>query len=397
MRPGRACFGASGSGFFTYGVRVSVEVRELSQGGKLQDFLGVVDYIYRDDPHYVRPLDLEVKSRLSRSNPFFEHAEAAFFVAYRNGWCVGRCSAQIDHEHLQRHRDDAGFFGFFDTDNDPEVAKALLDAASRWLSDRGMKKIRGPFSLNINDETGCLVEGFDTPPMVMMPHHNAYQGGLIEAAGFAKHKDLYAWRYSTGEVPTRVQKAHDDIEAMPEVYSRHVDTKEIERDVRLVMDVYNDAWNENWSFVPLTENELSKMAKDFKLILDPSITQIAYVRGEPAAVAVALPNFNEAIGDLHGRLFPLGAAKLYYRVKVRGISSARLIILGIRKKFRADRKYAGLSLYLYHKLNASGRQSGYRWGELGWTAEDNGPVNAGIRLMGGKIYKRYRVYEAPLA
>jgi hypothetical protein len=184
---------------------------------------------------------------------------------------------------------------------------------------------------------------------------------------------------------------------MPEVYSRHVDTKELERDIRLVMDVYNDAWNENWSFVPLTENELAKMAKDFKLILDPSITQIAYVRGEPAAVAVALPNFNEAIGDLHGRLFPLGAAKLYYRVKMRGIGSARLIILGIRKKFRGDRKYAGLSLYLYHKLNASGRQSGYRWGELGWTAEDNGPVNAGIRLMGGKIYKRYRVYEGPLA
>jgi hypothetical protein len=374
----------------------SVEVRELSQGGKLQDFLGVVDYIYRDDPQYVRPLDLEVKSRLSRSNPFFEHAEAAFFVAYRNGWCVGRCSAQIDHEHLQRHRDDAGFFGFIDTDNDPEVAKALLNAARRWLSDRGMKKIRGPFSLNINDETGCLVEGFETPPMVMMPHHKPYQGGLIEAAGFVKHKDLYGWRYSTGDAPARVRKAHDDIEAMPEVYCRHVEMKEIERDVRLVMDVYNDAWSDNWSFVPLTENELAKMAKDFRLIVDPSITCIAYVRGEPAAVALALPNLNEAIADLGGRLFPLGAAKLAYRIKVRGIHSARLIILGIRKKFRGDRKYAGLSLYLYHKLNASGRSHGYRWGELGWTAEDNGAINAGIRLMGGKIYKRYRVYEAPL-
>ena len=375
---------------------MTVEVRELSQGGKLRDFLGVVDYIYRDDPHYVRPLDLEVKSRLSRSSPFFEHAEAAFFVAYRNGWCVGRCSAQIDHEHLQRHRDDAGFFGFFDTVDDPEVAQALIAAASRWLSDRGMKKIRGPFSLNINDESGCLVDGFETPPMVMMPHHRTYQGGLIEAAGLSKHKDLYAWRYTTGTVPPRVQKAHDDIEAMPEVYCRHVDTRELERDIRLVMDVYNDAWNDNWSFVPLTENELAKLAKDFKLILDPVITCIAYVRGEPAAVAVALPNFNEAIGDLRGRLFPVGAAKLYYRVKVRGIGSARLIILGIRKKFRSERKYAGLSLYLYHKLNASGRQHGYHWGELGWTAEDNGPVNAGIKLMGGKIYKRYRVYEGPL-
>ena len=131
----------------------------------------------------------------------------------------------------------------------------------RWLSDRGMRKIRGPFSLNINDETGCLVDGFDTPPMVMMPHHKAYQGGLIEAAGLGKHKDLYAWRYTTGDAPTRVQKAREDIEAMPEVYSRQVEPKELERDVRLVMDVYNDAWNENWSFVPLTEKELAKLAK----------------------------------------------------------------------------------------------------------------------------------------
>jgi hypothetical protein len=376
---------------------VTVEIRELSQGGKLQDFLGVVDYIYRDDPNYVRPLDLEVKSRISRSSPFFEHAEGAFFVAYRNGWCVGRCSAQIDHEHLQRYKDDTGFFGFFDTVDDPEVATALMDTARRGLSDRGMKKIRGPFTLNINDESGCLVDGFDTPPMIMMPHHKSYQGKLIEATGLTKCKDLYAWRYSTGDTPTRVQKAHADIEAMPEVYSRHVDPKEMERDVRLVMDVYNDAWHENWGFVSLTEKELAKMAQDFKLILDPAITYIAYVRGEPAAVALAVPNLNEAIGDLKGRLFPLGAAKLLYRMKVRGIGSARLIILGIRKKFRAERKYAGLSLYLYHKLNESGRRNGYNWGELGWTLEDNGPVNAGIRLMGGKIYKTYRVYEGELS
>ena len=375
---------------------MSVEVRELSQGGKLKDFLGVVDYVYRDDPKYVRPLDLEVKSRISRSSPFFEHAEAAFFVAYRNGWCVGRISAQIDHEHLKRHKDDAGFFGFFDTADDPEVAHALLSAARRWLSDRGMKRIRGPFSLNINDETGCLVEGFDTPPMVMMPHHRSYQGGLIEGGGLSKHKDLFAWRYTTGDVPPRVQKAHDDIEALPEVYCRHVDTKEVERDTRLVMDVFNDAWSDNWSFLPYSQHELEKLAKDLKMILDPAITYIAYVRGEPAAVAVALPNINEAIGDLKGALFPTGAAKLYYRLKVKGIHSARLAILGIRKKFRADRKYAGLSLYLYHKLNESGRRHGYGWGELSWTAEDNGPINAGIKVMGGKVYKKYRVYEGAL-
>jgi hypothetical protein len=372
---------------------MTVEISEADQGGKLKDFLGVVDYIYRGDPNYVRPLDLDVKSRVARSNPFFEHAEAAFFTAYRNGWCVGRVSAQIDHEHLSRHKDDTGFFGFLDTADDPEVVAALLATARRWLADRGMKKVRGPFSLSINDESGCLVEGFETPPMVMMPHHRSYQGKLIEEAGFTKIKDLYAWRYTTGEVPRRVQKAHDELEAMPELYARHMDPHEVERDTRIVMDVFNDAWSDNWNFVPYTQNELKRMAKDLKLILDPSITYIAYVRGEPAAVAVALPNVNEAIPDLNGRLFPFGAAKLLYRVKVRGIHSARLAILGIKKKFRGDRRYAGLSLYLYCKLNDSGRRNGYRWGELSWTDEANGPVNTGIKLMGGNIYKKYRVYE----
>lgn len=372
---------------------MTVEIREVDQGGKLKDFLGVVDYIYRGDPNYVRPLDLDVKSRIARTNPFFEHAEAAFFTAYRNGWCVGRVSAQIDHEHLSRHKDGTGFFGFLDTADDPEVVAALLATARRWLADRGMKKVRGPFSLSINDESGCLVEGFETPPMVMMPHHRSYQGKLIEEAGFSKIKDLYAWRYTTGEVPRRVQKAHDELEAMPELYARHMDPHEVERDTRIVMDVFNDAWSDNWNFVPYTQNELKRMAKDLKLILDPSITYIAYVRGEPAAVAVALPNVNEAIPDLNGRLFPLGAAKLLYRVKVRGIHSARLAILGIKKKFRQDRRYAGLSLYLYCKLNDSGRRNGYRWGELSWTDEANGPVNTGIKLMGGNIYKKYRVYE----
>jgi hypothetical protein len=233
--------------------------------------------------------------------------------------------------------------------------------------------------------------------MVMMPHHRSYQGELIERAGFSRHKDLLAWRYQTGDVPTRVQKAHDEIEALPEVYSRPADLKQLDRDVRLVMEVYNDAWGDNWSFVPLTEHELVKMAKDLKLILDPAITRIAYVRGEPAAVALAIPNLNEAIGDLGGRLFPTGVAKLLYRVKVKGIHSARLILLGIRKKFRAERKYAGLSLYLYCKLNDAGRRNGYTWGELGWTDEANGAVNAGIKVMGGKVYKKYRVYEASLA
>jgi hypothetical protein len=379
-----------------YDDRMAVEVRETPIGGNLKDFLNVVAYVYRGDPTYIRPLDLMVKDQLSKKNPFFEHGEGTTFTAYRNGWPVGRCTAQIDRLHITRYKDDVGFFGFFDTIDDQEVAGALMEAARRWLRDRGMKRIRGPLSLCINEELGCLIEGFDTPPMFMMPHHRPYQSGLIEKTGLTKLKDFYAWRYEVGEISARAAKATQEIEQLPEVTARHVDMKNLERDVRIVMDVFNDAWSDNWGFVPLTESELKKMASDFKLIVDPEITYIAYVDGEPAAVALALPNLNEVVRDLDGKVLPLGFAKVIWRLKVEGVKTARLIILGIRKKFRNQRKYAGLSIYLYSKMNDAGKRAGYRWGELSWTLEDNGPVNVGIKLMGGKIYKKYRLYEAKL-
>jgi hypothetical protein len=374
---------------------MAVEIRETRIGGKLNDFLNVVDYIYRGDPNYVRPLDMEMKDRLSLKNPFFEHGEGVIFTAYRNGWCVGRVTAQIDREHLKRYRDDVGSFGFIDTIDDEDVAKALLEAAGKWLRVKGMKRIRGPLSLSLNDEMGCLVDGFDTPPMIMMPHHRAYQGGLIEKAGFTKLKDAFAWRYQVGDLPPRVRRAHDEIEAMPEIKSRHVDMKNLDADLRIIMDVYNDAWSDNWGFVASTERELSKMAADLKLIAVPELSYITEIDGEPAAVALALPNLNELIGDMKGKLV-VNLPKLLWRLKIVGPHSARLIILGIRKKYRNQRKYAAISAYLYAKMNAAGKRLGLSWGELSWTLEDNAPVNAGIKLMGGKIYKTYRIFEKEL-
>lgn len=375
---------------------MAIEIRETPIGGRVDPFIDMVDYVYRSDPNYVRPLDIDMKQRLSLKNPFFEHAEGILLTAYRNGWCVGRASAQIDREHLARHKDDAGFFGFFDTIEDEEVAGRLLEAAAQWLRARGMKKMRGPFSFGINEETGCLVEGFDTPPMILMQHHRPYQGGLIEKAGLTKLKDLYAWRYTIGDVPARAQKAHDEIEALPEVRSRHMDPNNLDAEVRTIMDIHTDAWAENWGFVPFTDNELSKLAAELKMIAIPALTYITEVEGEPAAVSLALPNVNELIKDMHGSLFPLGLPKLLWRLKVVGPKTARLVILGIKKKFRTQRKYAALSAYLYTKMNRAGRDLGIQWGELSWTLEDNGPVNAGIKLMGGKIYKRYRLYERDL-
>lgn len=375
-----------------------VEIRQTPMGGDLRDFLNVVDTIYRDDPRYIRPLDMDLKDRLDpKKNPFFEHAEGTVFTAYKGGRCVGRVTAQIDREHLSRHKDQAGFFGFLDTIDDEEVAAALLDKAEHWLRDKGMKISRGPFSLNINEETGCLIEGFDAPPVLMNPHHRPYQGELIEKAGYAKAKDVYGWRYEVGEPNARVKKAQEEIRKMPEVTARPFDKKHMDRDVAIALDVFNDAWSDNWGYVPSTKKEADKMASDFKMILVPEITKLVLIDGEPAAVAIALPNLNELIGDLRGKLFPLGIVKLLYRLKVEGAKSGRLVILGIKKKFRQQRKYAGLSLYLYAEMNDGGKRLGMTWGELGWTLEDNAAVNAGIKMMGAKKYKTYRVYEKTLA
>ncbi|MFC1642905.1 hypothetical protein ACFL5O_09530 [Myxococcota bacterium] len=375
---------------------MTVEIKESSLGGDLRDFLDLVDYIYRDDRAYVRPLDFEVRGALSPKNPFFQHAEGTVFTAYRNGWCVGRCTAKIDRLHLERYRDGVGFFGFLDTVDDAEVASELLNSAARWLAARGMKRMRGPFMLSTNDQVGCLVEGFDDPPMIMMPHHRPYQGGLIEQAGLQKLKDAFAWRYTVGDVPQRARKAQAEVAALPEVRTRNIDLKHLEPELRLIMDVWNDGWQDNWGFIPITEAELRKMASDLKLIAMPEIIFITEIDGEPAAVAVAVPNLNEAIRDLRGKLLPLGALKILWRMKVKRPRTARLWILGIRKKYRNVKKYAGLSTYLYVLLNEAGRRVGIDWGELSWTLEDNHPVNLGIKFMGGKIYKRYRIYEKEL-
>ena len=374
-----------------------LDIRQTPMGGDMRDFLGVVDGIYEGDASYIRPLDLDLKERLDpKKNPFFEHAEGTVFTAHQNGKCVGRITAQIDREHLERHKDETGFFGFLDTIDDAEVARALLAKAEGWLRQRGMKKARGPYSLSINEEAGCLVEGFDQPPVLLNPHHRSYQGGLIEQAGYTKEKDLLGWRYEVGDLNARVRKARDDIKAMPEVSSRPLSKKDLARDVTITLDIFNDAWSDNWGFVPATRKEAAKMQADLKLFLMPEITRIVTIDGEPAAVALALPNVNELIPDLHGKLFPFGIAKLLYRLKVQGAKSGRLLILGIKKKYRLQRKYAGLSLFLYAEMNDGGRRVGMTWGELGWTLEDNAAVNTGIRMMGAKKYKTYRVYSKEL-
>ena len=219
---------------------------------------------------------------------------------------------------------------------------------------------------------------------------------LIESFGYKKIKDLFAWQYdATRPVPEQAQQISDVVKAYPGLVVREIDPKNLKRDVKIVSEVFNSAWSRNWGFIPWTDEELKKIVKDFKLILNPKLALIAEVDGKPAAISIAFPNFHEAIYDLKGRLFPFGFLKLLYRLKTNKIKTARLALLGIKKEFRHD-ILAGLSVYLYSEMHRRGQKIGLTGGELSWTLDDNEKINRGIELMGGKVYKKYRVYEKSL-
>ncbi|HEX7663017.1 MAG TPA: hypothetical protein VF407_00825 [Polyangiaceae bacterium] len=376
-----------------------IKVTQHTPGKSIRPFIQAANVVFKDDPNWVRPLDFELKERLSpKKNPFFKRADVVLFTATKNGKIVGRCSAQIDHEHLRVWKDETGFFGFFDTIDDEEVAKALIGAAEKWLKDRGMKKMRGPMSLYVNEEVGVLVDGFDTPPSLMMGHSRPYQGKLAEAAGLVKEKDLFCWRYGREmEFPPRILRAWEQIKTLPEVRLRSVDTSRMQAETEAIMDIYNDAWTGKWGYVPALPDEVEKVAQDLKLIIDEDLAFMAEIDGKIAGMCIMLPNLNEAIKDLNGKLLPTGFLKLLYRLKIRHPKSTRLMMLGIKSQYRHIKKYGGLSAAMYVEVAKRGTAKGYEVGELSWTREDDGPINMGIRAMGAKVYKTYRVYEKTIA
>lgn len=376
-----------------------VVVRQHAIGGDITPFLDAAHAVFEGDPNFVPPLDFEIKERLSpKKNPFFKRGEAVLFTAWRDGKIVGRISAQIDREHLRIWNDDTGFYGFFDTKDDQEAANALLEAAEGWLKKRDIKRMIGPFSLYANEEVGTLIEGFDTPPMLMMAHSRAWQDKLTLGAGLEKEKDLLAFRFDKGlALSDRVKKAHAEIMKLPEVRLRSVDMGNFEEEIRNIVEIYNDTWGGKWGFVPARDDEAKKMAQDLKLVIDPDLAFIAEVNGKPRGMCIMLPNLNEAIQDLGGKLFPTGWAKLLWRVKVKNPKTCRLMMLGIHKDIRSNvKRYGGLSAAMYVEVRNRGVAKGYEWAELSWTREDDAPVNLGIRAMGAKIYKKYRVYRKDL-
>lgn len=382
---------------------MSVTIRPLSFESK-RDINRFIEAQFRaldGEPHWVPvPRLLQREALTPKKAPFLQYGRAQLFLAERDGEPVGRVSAQINPRHDEYHHERAGFFGFFDCVDDREVSAALLGAAEEWLREQGATFARGPLSFTINDEAGCLVEGFETRNTVMNPHGRPYYGGLIEASGYAKEKDLLGWGYEVTELIPRIRRWHDRITAMPNVRVRPFDPKHLHRDVRTALEIFNDAWRDNWGFVPVSDAEADHFADQLKfgplVLADPRITAIVEIDGEPAAMIVAVPDFNEALADLHGSLFPWGWAKFYWRLR-RGLRAGRVVLLGLKHKYMRRRELTGLAIMLIGEVHVRGQAAGYEWAELGWVLEDNGLLNSSLQGTTARVSKRYRIYRKELA
>lgn len=373
---------------------MNLQVTPVVGAAALTRFIRFPYEIYAGDPHWVPPLEMERKDFFNpKKNPFYQFGEAQLFLAHRNGRPVGRISAQVHRGHLERYRDEAGFFGFFESVDDAEVASALLQTAADWLRAKGLKKMRGPYHFTINDEVGVLVEGFDAPPAILMNHNPPYYPRLLEGAGLLKAKDLFAYFYTIGAIPEPALQLDAVTREHPGFSIRTLNMKKYDEEIRIMIRIFNEAWAQNWGFIPMTEIEIDHMAKQLRPLVDPEMAFFAFVGADPAAMSICLPNVNEAIQDLHGRLFPLGWAKLLWRLKVSRLKSLRMCLMGIRPPYRGGRVGA-LSVTMNVEAHRRALARGcYKTAELSWTLEDNERINRGIEFMGGRRYKTYRVYE----
>lgn len=349
--------------------------------------------IYRQDPHWVPPLIGDMKKLLDKNrHPFFIHSSADFFLARRNGEYAGRITAILNNNHNRFHNERTGFFGFFESVDDKEVASALLDHAARWARDRGMTELRGPMNYSTNETLGTLIEGFDSSPCIMMPHNPRYYPELIESAGFEKAMDLYAWWLQTERgLDSKIVRVGKKVLEDESIRVRTIDMKRFWEEVEVIKSIYNDAWSANWGFVPMTDAEFNHLAGDLKLVVDPRIVLIAEKNGEAVGFSLALPDLNQALKKINGRLFPMGLPLLLYHS--RRIPQVRVLALGIAKKLQ---NWGGLGAALYYESFRRGVAAGYRSCEFSWTLETNDLINRSMKLFGAEIYKRYRIYRKPL-
>ncbi len=371
-------------------------IRAVKTRADREAFLRVPWRIHERDPNWVAPLLLERREHFSPKNPFFAHAEAQFWVAWRNGAPVGRISAQIDRLHVERYGRQ-GHFGFLEAADDPEVFAALLGAAEDWLHARDMEEALGPASFSANDEYGLLVEGFDGPAKMLMNYAPPYYARRLEAAGYAKAQDLLAYSYDVvAGMPPLAARMAAKAAANPRVRLRRFDMKKMREEIGVVVDIFNDAWSNNWGFVPMTEAEVDHMAVQMRPLLRPELAWIAELDSRPVAMIICLPDLHEALRGLNGRLLPFGALRLLWRLKVAGLKSARVLMMGVRRELQDSFLSGALAYALIENLARSGRKLGMVEAELSWVLEDNPRMRRIIENAVGDPYRRYRIYRKML-
>jgi hypothetical protein len=370
----------------------SVRIVPVSDSRDMRRFIRVPWSVYADDPTWVPHLLVERRDHFSPNNPYFAHARCCFWLAYRGTRPVGRISAQIDQLHEERYRDATGFFGFLEAENEADIFHQLLSTAEAWLRDQGVLRIRGPFNFSINQECGLLVDGYDTPPMIMMGHSRPYYADRLTAEGYQGVKDLLAYRLPTRFTPPELMKATlNKTAGFARV--RPLRRSRFSAEIQIIGDIFEDAWSTNWGFIPFTADELQHLGRNLRLLVDDDAVQIAEVDGVPAAMIVALPNLNEAIRDLQGRLLPFGWLKLLWRLKVKSPKTARVVLMGVRKRFQQSPLGAAVTFLLIDAVRGYGLRRGVQEVELSWILEDNMPMRNILTMIGGIAYKRYRIYE----
>jgi hypothetical protein len=379
----------------------AIEIVALRGRADRVRFVNLPYRLHRGDPNWVPPLRRDMRAIIDRRrNPFFDHGEAEFWLAWRNGEAVGRISAQINQLHLETHHDETGNFGMLEAIDDPAVFRALLGCAEEWLRERGMRRSVGPYSLSMNDDIGILVSGFDTPPMIGMPHTPPYYAAHLEDAGYFKAKDLHALRVGVAELVTehleRVERVTAQLRAEGRIGQRFLDPARFAEEMRLALDIYNEAWTENWGFIPVSKREAKALIDQLAPILPPQGVIFGLADGEPAAMLVALPNLNELLADLDGRLFPLGWARLLWRLRFRRPRGARIILAGVRRQYRGSAVSMALVTLMMGTLLKVGRERNVEMVEMSWILEDNKASLEGCLAIGARLAKLYRIYAKTL-
>jgi hypothetical protein len=373
----------------------SIEIREVAGRGDLDKFIRFPLNLYSNEPHYVPHLIADRKKFFDkRRNPFFKHAQVALYLAFKDGRPVGRITGIVNHLHNEYHDEKTGFFGFFDSVNDLEVASALFKAAEGFVRQHGMQVIRGPANFSSNDEMGLLVEGFDALPTFMMLYNPPYYLDLFSKLGLEKVEDLMGYYIDEKNAPSeRIQRIVEKLRTRNRIRIRKVNMGDFENELEIIRTIYNSAWSKNWGFVPMTPDEFASTADDFRKIVDPDLVFLAFVDNEPAGFSLALPDYNPVFKKMNGRLFPLGIFKFLYYTRIkRLITGLRMITMGVVHKYQK----IGLDMIFFVDTYNEGLRKGYKWAELSWILERNTLMNKGAMNMGARLYKRYRMFEKPL-